>query len=772
MRPVPKVAYWRRSILSCIGLFWCGSLLAQDTELTNYKSGINVTWGGVKGTDYYEEYFYHDKLLDDHKVVYLRQGTDIIMSHNERNNANYHVLDGGRQVIGANGKDGATNTGDEGLIRYRIDRDRQYGKRWSQNFAMTDAAQRYPAYSGPFALEDLTFETGIPVVGTTGPNGGAVSSKTGYYYRGILDSFGDEWHVLSYADDDDSFLRLEENFVDQAYYASDGKTVLLVVNPKTPCFTARATGSGQFYTTPPKAYFTPKVVPQTTYISGTVSIELRDINGNNVFYRINGGTYTDAGGPTVTLNQDNFTDGQNTLEYYYAGNQAFTKTRMVVKNPGYPSASEAHGNYLWENTEGLSRVLARITRAPYLGYYTTYRNRGDFSGQFDWDAKAGRGLRVSGSNGVTYALKNAFVAKVEGYGFTRSGASKSHGQYAKEMIMETSRTIDPLGFELNHSSDGVPARELHYRGYYDSLPILDALFAYDILIANFRSDQVSGGITPVEDYFIRDHLANFAYEAMQWTADMTGLGSPGMWGGARILAATSIGMILREYSTPYYGTSGFGTVQTTYPLCPYETDRLTWKQAMFDGTAPKSGYPNLTWYAGLSDNGPGNSLFLGAGELAGARPYPLGTWGDKAAYFSNGLMGIHLQIWANMAKLWGGGRTDPRLEIAFESASKGLLIGTKDPFPQTPARYTNLLQMNSRWPNLVTNAFAVIQALPSSDNNSDEKALQDMGVWGFAWYDDQQGGSVDPEEPPPPPPPPPPVNAPSNARVNISISGS
>jgi hypothetical protein len=286
------------------------------------------------------------------------------------------------------------------------------------------------------------------------------------------------------------------------------------------------------------------------------------------------------------------------------------------------------------------------------------------------------------------------------------------------------------------------------------------------MVANFRSDQVAGGVTPIEDYFIRDRLAGFAFEAMQWTADMNAMGSPSLWGGARCLTAQSIAMILREYSTPYYGTSGFGAVQTTYPLCPYQTDQLTWKQALFDGTAPIRPYPDHQWNTGLSDNDHGSnaSLFFKAGEVFGGNTYPLGTFFNKHYYLSGGLIGQHLMIWANMAKLWASGKTDPRLEIAFDKASNGTFIGAGDPFPQTPARVTLMYLLNSRWPNVVANEMNIVQSLPSSDNESDDK---NMDVFGIAWYDDTLGSGA----PPPGPPPPPPAFIPvANTKINVSVT--
>lgn len=719
-----------------------------DSELTNYRSGIDVVWGvgdgSDKGTAYQEEYLYHDKLVNDAKIVYIKSDTNIRMSHNSRNKAFYNVADGGNQVIGVNGLDGVPDSGDEGIIRYKIDRDRQDYLVWSDNTARTITARVAPAYTAPFTLASQQYGYGdaVNVVGTTGSNGGTITSKTAYYYRGILDSVGDEWHTLSYADDDNEFLRIAPNYVDLKFWASDAKSVLLVVNPKTPCFTARVTGTGQFYTTPPKAYWTPKIVDQTTYIdpgaSGTVTIEIRDINGNNVFYRINGGSFTDAGAATVTLDDADFSDGSNTLEYYYAGNAAYTKTRTVVKNPTHPSLAEDHGNYLWFDSSGYSDVLSRITRAPYKSTYDSYKT-GTGAKHSEWDAVAGQGYRGIDRN-TAASLPNAFVALVNGFSYTKSGDSKSFGQYAKEMLLENCRTQDSIGFEVQMSAGASGNREMHAFGYYDAIPVLRHIFAYDIMVANFRSNQVTGGITPVEDYFIRDCWANFAYEAMQWSAGMTGLGSPEMWGGARMMCAVSIAIVMPEYTSPVFGTSGFGTVQTTYPLCPYENDEFTWKEALFDGQT-LGAYPDFAWNTGLSDNGTGSSLFFAEGETYGGHSYSLGTWKPKAAYFSFALMGTHLFTWANMVKMWAGGHTDPRLEIAIQNAVDAQFIGATDTYPQTPSRHSVLTVLNSRWPNAASANTAWVQSLSSTDSNSDDKTMSDAGVFGFAWYDDTYYGT-------------------------------
>jgi hypothetical protein len=322
-----------------------------------YKSGINVNILGTAGTDYAVEEFYHDRTLADFKVVFLKDTTLIEMEHNENNIAG--DLTGAAKYVAAGL--------DVGRIVIRPDGDRRI------NLGPPD----WIAYNGPFSFSTLNYgifgDPTVPVVGTTGDNGvpQTLSKRELHYYRGMLDSVGDEWHSLTVADDDSGSTRSKE------FTASDGKVHLFVINPKTPCLSWAVTGNGQFYTTPAKTYFVPHIYDQTTYFaaesSGTVSVTIRDINGNNVFYRVNGGSFTDAGASHVTLNQDDFIVGDNTLDYYYAGNAAFTKTRKVVKNPAYPSAGETHGDRLWLGASNFDTHIKEQLKANW--WMTQWRTR-------------------------------------------------------------------------------------------------------------------------------------------------------------------------------------------------------------------------------------------------------------------------------------------------------------------------------------------------------------------------------------------------------------
>ncbi len=717
-----------------------------DTELTNWKSGIDVIWGvgdgSDKGTAYCEEYLYHDKLINDRKVVYLRDDTPITMQANARNQGNYLRSQGGTITIGVNGLDGMPGTGDEGIIRYKIDRDRNTVKLWADNWARTRTADVLPAYTAPFTLASQSYEPGVPVVGTTGHNGGA-ENLTARYFRGTLDPFGDEWHTLQYAHDDNVFNRTNTPTpIDQEYYCTDGKSVLLVVNPKTPCFTARAGTGGQFHTTYPKAYFTPRVIAQTTVISGSVSIELRDIYGRAVSYRINGGSWVNAGGALATLTEANFTSGTNTLEYRSAGFEANAKTRTVIKNPTHPSLAETHGTALWANNTERDAVFNRVTVAPYSGNYNPIRTRYAESGHQQADQLLGQGLRDAGRCG-TFALVNAFIALREGWNVVMANepSGRSFGQFAKAMVLEHPRTQDPMGWEMSHSADGGPNKVLHDRGYVDSKPILHTIYAYDILVAHFRSDQVAGGITPVEDYYVRHAFAEFVYECMQWTMGMTRTGAPGMWGGAKFMAAVQIAMIMPEYSEPLFGTSGFGAAQTTYPLCPYPSLQLTWKQALLDGQT-STAYPGFIWNTPLRNE---EGLFLAQGQVLGGITFREGDWGDKNSYLSFGLMGLNLQCYAN-AVVKRGFSLSTRFAKALERMAQAKIWGAKQPEAGLDSFVPVPLLMNTNFPDRVVDQLTVLKTLSGTDNNNPGKLLQDAGVFGYVWYN--QNADVDLALPP------------------------
>lgn len=671
------------------------SHLNADPEQTNYKTGIDVTFSGTKGVAYMEEYFYHDKVVSDRKVIYIRDDTDITMSHNSRNVA--AINESSYETIGTSGG---------GTIRYKFDRD--------INLNWSPTGNNAPAYSGSFALEDIEYETGIALVGSTGPKPGislnTTTQTSTYYWRGVLDSVGDEWHVLTIWDDDANIAQA----ADPEWRGSDGKVHLFVVNPKTPAMTVRATGDGQFYTTPPKSYFIPVIHDQITYIdpgSGSVTFEIRDLYGNDVHYRINGGSFTDAGASSVTLDDGDFSNGTNTLEYYYEGNESYVKTRTVIKNPGYPSASEDHGDRFWNNE--WSEVTSRIAADSLLDAWMENWEDGSWSGHGSIENYL-QGER----NANTNAAPNAIAARENGMTASRSGAPYTYAQYSRRALFAGyPNSIDPVGFELQHLSTGLPSREIIYRGYYDVNHVLSAALAYDVLIGYYRENQgYSDGITAIEDYFLRDQLAAYNMTAVLLSGGYkVGLGfdASGMWEVCRKLTGMVLAITMPGYDTPYLGTSGLDGSTSSITDNPFPDVSYTWKSLWFDNNLPLNGFPNVDNRLGMEEY-----LFNANGD-----------WLDKVGYWDMALCGHVMQWTSLMCKMWYPSLTFPRLEQSMLNAVNGTLIHT-----QGVSRKNPMICVNSLFPDIYDDGYSWVESLASSDGNSKNKIAVKAPVWCVLGY--------------------------------------
>lgn len=723
---------------------------AQDSDLVNYRCGIDVIWGVGDGSDkgqaYMEEYYFHDKLSFSQKQVYLKADTAITMSHNARNVGVTASSGRNRQVLGVNGPDGVLGTGDEGQIRYVVDEIWRV-KRWSNSFSATQT--KYPAYTAPITLGGLTFDTGHAVVGTTGAHPTvAVTDKANYYWRGMVESNGDEWHVLRYADDD----QVTGNNYDDAW-ASDGNHVLLCVNPKTPGLTVEVTGNGQFYTTPLWTYWTHKLHAQTTYIqpgTGSVTFELRDIYDRNIEYQINGGGWVPVGADNVTLDDSDFNSGSNTLEYRSVGLEANAKTRTVVKNPTHPGIDEGHGNLLWGDA-AFTEAQSRRLRAPYSNLFTAMQNRGNSlnqNGQTIWDSTIkGAGLRQSPHTIMPHKpgqpSTNAIAAKFLGWTATASGAPRSYAAYAKEMLLESPLSTSYTGIEAtNWASMPVPACDNVYRGYWDATILYNVAVAYDVLMGGFRSDQVSGGISPIEDYYIRDRLAEWVHHAqIPYTGSLGG-----MWPMCRNVAALVAAVVMPEYSTSYYGTSGIdGVTTTTYEWTPFTTTNYTWKTTFLLHSYTPGSYPVTQWSPfqfteGMPDNGQGEHL-IGPSTLTPVESQ-VRVWRDRLPYVSFYQTGDDIALYANLWDMYASAEDRSDLENFLDEISAGVLYGAKwnGAYPSAemtqPYRSPFIWCMNDRFPTVGTNARAWMLSLASNDNNSDDKSVTDSGPLTLFFYDD------------------------------------
>ncbi len=683
-----------------------------DVEVSNFKSGISVNYIGAKGSAYLEEYYYSDKLVCDRKTIYIKSDTLISFEHNDRNVA--RISSRNYQIIGKDGLDGISSSGDEGTIRYKVDRDLNWGPLWHDDGSGNPNV--LPAYGEPFAFDSLLYSPGISVVGTTGPSPNIQlqrTTKNSYYFRGIVDSVGDEWHTITVADDDWKITS-----ADTEWRASDGRVFNFVVNPKTPCITAHSTLGGQFYTTPAKTYFIPKINIQTTYISagsGTVTLELADLYGRPVKYRINNGGWKQGSSPI--LSQTDFKNGTNLLECSSIGNEAFVKSRIVVKNPPYPSGSEDHGKLLWGTTNGWETIKNKIKQEPFKSRIAYDRvNR---AGQDDWDLNGRKGRRV----GNSFALANAFYAKCYGLSSRRvPTAAKTYAEYSKEMLLDNSTSIDSVGIEMGLAQITIPTRETIFRGYWDVDSVYNLAFAYDIMIDIYRGDKVAGGISAIEDLYLRDCMGLWTLEQVRLGGNydpymVSEVAKGGMWDTARKVGALACMFAMPSYSTHYYGSSGLNGNTNVNLFAPFPDNGITWKACLLDKTAPVTGFPNLA-VTGL-----------------GVEEYMLtvdGKFTVKLDYFGYGQMGHNFAIAANLIKLHAPGVSMPRLELSIQNAVAGLATDVEG---RGPSYYPSILFLNDRFPAILKTGLPTLLGLPSTDQNSFGASFDGTGVFGLCWVD-------------------------------------
>ena len=673
---------------------------------TNYKSGIDVTFSGTNGTDWMEEYYCHEPKIGRGKVVFIRAATEITAAHNARNvirrAGSYYEL------ASLNGN------ADDGLIRYRVDGDLHWGPKWTTGQGGT----ANPAYSAPFTFATLSYAAGasggVAVLGRTGDNGASLVPKSGYFHYGHLDAAGNEIHTIAFADDDYALTT-----TDTEWRSSDGRWIPFAVNPRTPCLQVRASGNAQFYTTPLKTYFIPKIHAQTTYIyprTGGIEIELKALTGEDCYYRINGGSWVQANNPTLT--HADFSTGSNTLEYYYEGNTAHIATRTIIKNPGYPSAGEDHGLLAFGSEDNYTATLSRLTRAPYAFTWGRILTRASTGGRDVWESNRNQGLRYV----PKFALANAVAAKVQGITArqpgTGTGTQRTYSEYAKEMVLDNAKTIDPIGFEMLHPQTTLPCREIVYRGYWDVGTCMDLIFAYDLLISIYKESDHASGITPIEDLMIRDSIAQDVVDCLFFSGNFYSdfiLTSGGMWDTSRKCAALFACLALPTYSTAYYGTCGLDGTTTTYPWTPFKDYPLTWKKVFLDDNDTIRGYPNLAQRLGIDEY----------------NCAPNGDFYDRVSYCN--LIGPVFATVGNVLKYRYPQKSLPNMEAFFLKCTNGTVRGLQD--NSGPARFIFLLVYNSSFPSVADIGIPLV-ADPVTGSGSDDSLIGPYMPTAAMWYED------------------------------------
>jgi hypothetical protein len=287
------------------------------------------------------------------------------------------------------------------------------------------------------------------------------------------------------------------------------------------------------------------------------------------------------------------------------------------------------------------------------------------------------------------------------------------------MLLNNLQRLDNVGQQGPHSGDAHPVRELFYRGYYDAYHVLDMAFGYDVLIDCFKSTQHPTGITPIEDYYIRDLIGKACLNAAWEQQTLTMGGAPGgMWDTARRCAAVCGAVTMADYDTPYYGKSGFNNMATGgYAWAPFRDDRYTWKQLFFTNNMPMTQYPNYSARMGIED-----TLCL-----------PGGVYGDRAIYFNN--VSFPMTLAAAVLNKFDGAKTFPNLEACLLNAANGKLVGTKGSEPPqlviVPTGY------NESFPSAASAGVPYLQANPGSLGQSTANAPYQ---WGF--YDTNLPGKT------------------------------
>ncbi|MFW6153760.1 MAG: PKD domain-containing protein [Planctomycetota bacterium] len=564
-------------------------------SLTNHLAGIDVTLSGTNGTDWAVEHTFHDGAVAD-QTIYLHSDVDIALAHNANNVLMKRDSIAWDTWDPIDGPDGVPDSGDEGDIHYKIDRDMQ-----AHAYCGTTAIPSWaPLYSGPFDFDTLTYDGVTPVLGATGDNGGPWGSSprgtTDRFAYGQLDAFGNEWHTLTYWDDDEPvYDSIPEDSHRQG--ASDGHWVYVCVNPITPVIQFVApTDSDQYYTTPLKTYHVPKTWDQTTYLTSGVEIQWLNLtNAETVEYRVDGGAWQSFGSTRLVASDIIPANDTPTLLEFRNGPTGPVASRTIVMNPSIPGASETHGFLLWADADEKADITTKLTTIqPFATSYNTFKNSYyQSSGTVYTDQRGGW---RSGAGMASKSLANAFAVAIDG-----PSAQPDLAALAKERLLRMAR-LEAVGFEKGVSQP-TPSKDYLNELGQTIQQFADAGVAYDLLASCYRSTDDPDGMTPIEERRIRDGLAEIAKTILQVRANwsFTVGGGDTHWAHGYELAFGAIAAAMPAYATPYFGVSG-GDMTTVNDLSeggyywnPFPDQGVTWYEAATDPSLDTPGHPNVKY---------------------------------------------------------------------------------------------------------------------------------------------------------------------------------
>ncbi|MEK7413353.1 MAG: hypothetical protein AAB263_08545 [Planctomycetota bacterium] len=702
------------------GLVYAGD--ASQVPLTSYKCGISLEVLGNPGVDYACERFYHDPLIDDHGVVYVRSTSRLNFKHNERNVLN-NSYSGLGVVIGADGAN--DKPGDKGVIRFKPDMDWNWRFSWSNGYiSMSESLpedKRFPRFDKPLSFAELTYFDGSRVLGAVGPSQSLATPPTvrtdDFYWRGFRDECGDEWHIITVGDDD-QFVPDRAKIIKYGLYdawSSDGRVWLFVVDPKTPAISFLAGDKAQYYTTPAKTYFVPKIHQQTTYLSAGVSIALTNLTDPQqaMQWRIDEmhhDTWKAYESPVLVDGLGLTANTRYTLRCR-VGPHGVERVRILHFAPAYPSDAEPHPSaVLFKDEAMLARIRNNIaTSVPHKKAYAQLFSA--FSGGHGSYAQPlMQGVRCVGGA----ASANAFPVFIAGI-----GKHPLQEKMARDNILDTCLALDPIGTERNHCLAN-PCRERVYHGYYYAGKILDVALAYDLLIRTMRSPASPHGFSAIEDLKIRDSLGSYALETMQiqnngcfpdndvgWP-DIAPSNKPaGMWDTAQFLGLQLIAMIMPTYDSVCYGTSGAdGKTKPTHPFTPYWKTPVAW----FEGSASRAHM-----------NGPYSGLITDE-----ATP----KWRSRHGYFGGMMMGWLYAIQAN-ARMNFDGQRFPHVERAFMLAAQGELPVTtvQSASDSNKLAYWSCLMMNEHFPDIAKLSARQFAENPDLGKGNIADRSREFSIW-------------------------------------------
>jgi len=625
----------RRFISSLTLAAFTATLTAAPLELFNRKSGISLAIDGVNGKDYAVEHTYADGMYAD-VIIYLKNpATNFSLKHNENNvltlrdgDINWHL--------------GVGEGPEFGIIYAKFDHD------MLAHPYTGDVPEWIIRGDKPFNLAAATYKDGKPVVGTVGNNGGEWGSVPKDYnqerfYYGMKDAFDNEWHTLTYWDDDIKAIHAQGK-KEHRQGASDGHWVAICVAPKTPVLQFSAPdGKAQFYTTPLKTYFSPVIREQTTYATGDVTLNVVNLtNADPVMFRAGDSAWANFPASGAKLSTLVTAKNQPVTLEFKNGASGTVLTRTVVLDPAFPAPEEKHGFMLWESQEKLDAIRSKVQNVSpfkegYAGFRTGYlQGEGPYLSEGIQRTSDKRGIWRDVAAECDRAFSNAVKIAIE-------GATDSAGEMLKSRLLYISR-LEPVGNEGDVNSH-TPAKDYMNELSQTIVSFIGAALAYDIAAAHYRTTHHPDGLTPIEEYYIRDGLAKVAKTQLQFRDNYgaTHGGGDTHWPMGFEQTIGMIALAMPTYDTPYYGVSG-GDFKKTDPsrkanYDPFPDQFTTWYQAVTDSQIATPGHPGirypLRWEFLLTDDGwwTGPNNLLGNGER-----YYVGSMGNRLVDVKHGGM--------------------------------------------------------------------------------------------------------------------------------------